>query len=176
MTHLEQLVTEWLDLRGYFVRCNVRVGRLSHGGHTGEIDIAAFHPPTTHCLHVECSGDANSWKVRESSFERKFAIGREFVEKEVFPWLKDPRIEQWAVVWGAGPRRKTVGRAKIVTMNMLYRNIARDIVKLNQKGNRVIPEKYPLLRTIQATMKHVGDSKPMTARIAEDALLLPDVE
>jgi len=172
MTHLEQLVAEWLDFRGYIVRPNVRVGLLSHGGHKGEIDVAAFHPITTHCLHVECSSDANSWKVREKTFERKFAIGSEFIGKEVFPWLESPKIEKWAVVWGGKRRRETVGGGKVITMNMLYRNIGRDVLKLIQKGNRIFPEKYPLLRTIQGTMKHVGDS----ARIAEDTLLLPDME
>jgi len=31
--HLEQLVAEWLEFKGYFVRRNVKVGKLPRGGH-----------------------------------------------------------------------------------------------------------------------------------------------
>ncbi|MDB5072672.1 MAG: hypothetical protein JWM87_3783 [Candidatus Eremiobacteraeota bacterium] len=42
---LEQLVAEWYEYRGYFVRRNVLVGRRSQGGQDGELDIVAFNPP-----------------------------------------------------------------------------------------------------------------------------------
>ena len=173
MNHWEQLVEEWLDYRGYIVKCNVCVGALAHGGHAGEIDVAAFHPHTKHCLHIECSGDAESWGERRERFKRKFHIGREFFGKEVLPWLQDPRIEQWALVWSAGRGRETLDGVKIVTARMLYRNIARDVMKL--KGNRIVPEKYSLLRTVQITMRLVGDSKRALAEIAQEPLLLPAV-
>jgi hypothetical protein len=34
---LEQLVAEWYEFQGYFVRRNVRVGRRLKGGHDGEL-------------------------------------------------------------------------------------------------------------------------------------------
>ena len=34
--HLEQLISEWLEFRGYFVRRNVKVGKLWPGGQTKE--------------------------------------------------------------------------------------------------------------------------------------------
>src|SRR5690349_2182454 len=41
---LEQLVAEWYEFQGYFVRRNVRVGPRAGGGHAGELDVVAFHP------------------------------------------------------------------------------------------------------------------------------------
>ena len=177
MNHLEELVSQWLDFRGYIVRCNVCIGLLRHGGHTGEIDVAAYHPVTKHCLHVECSGDADSWAYREKRFEQKFAKGRDFIKKEVFPWLDgvgDLKIEQWAIVWTAGADRTHVAGGKVVTMRNLYRNIARDIRKMREKGNRVIPEKYSLLRTIQQAMHHIGGLAQADTPGHEDVPLLRD--
>ena len=42
--HLESLVAEWYEFRGYFVRRNVPVGKRPKGGYDCELDIVAFHP------------------------------------------------------------------------------------------------------------------------------------
>ena len=42
--HLESLVAEWYEFRGYFVRRNVQVGKRTQGGHESQLDIVAFHP------------------------------------------------------------------------------------------------------------------------------------
>ena len=45
---LEQLVAEWYEFQGYFVRRNVRVGERPGGGHDSELDVVAFHPTKKH--------------------------------------------------------------------------------------------------------------------------------
>src|SRR5437016_5364675 len=45
---LEQLVAEWYEYQGYFIRRNVRVGKLAAGGYECELDVVAFHPQTKH--------------------------------------------------------------------------------------------------------------------------------
>ena len=77
MNHLETLAAEWLDYNGYFVRTAVKVGKRAKGGWDGELDVVAFHPTHRHFLHVECSTDRNTWKNREQTVKRKFALGRE---------------------------------------------------------------------------------------------------
>jgi hypothetical protein len=37
MNHLEQLVAEWLQYNGYFVRLSVQVGGRARGGYEGEL-------------------------------------------------------------------------------------------------------------------------------------------
>jgi hypothetical protein len=73
---LEQLVSEWLEYQGYFIRQNVKVGKLPKGGWEGELDIVAFHPVTRHLVHYEPSTDADSWARREERFEKKFDAGK----------------------------------------------------------------------------------------------------
>ena len=42
--YLEQLVAEWLEYQGYFVRRNVLVGKRAAGGYECELDVVAFNP------------------------------------------------------------------------------------------------------------------------------------
>ena len=76
MNFLEQLVAEWHELQGYFVRRNVRVGQLAGGGFGGELDVVALHPGKKRLLHIEPSMDAHSWEQREERFRKKFEIGK----------------------------------------------------------------------------------------------------
>lgn len=55
MNHLETLIKQYYEWRGYIVRSNVKVGRLRHGGWAGELDIVAYHPVSEHLLHLEPS-------------------------------------------------------------------------------------------------------------------------
>lgn len=41
--HLEQLVAEWYEHSGYFVRRNVLVGLRRNGGYECELDVVAFN-------------------------------------------------------------------------------------------------------------------------------------
>ncbi len=68
VNHLEQLVSEWLQYNGYFVRVSVQVGARARGGFEGELDVVALNPVTQHLLHVECSLDALSAEKREERF------------------------------------------------------------------------------------------------------------
>ncbi len=61
MNHLEKLIRQYYEWQGYIVRGNVLVGRLSHGGWAGELDIVAYHPQTKRLLHIEPSLDAHTW-------------------------------------------------------------------------------------------------------------------
>jgi hypothetical protein len=63
---LEQLVAEWYEFNGYFVRRNVMVGRRSGGGWECELDVVALHPKKKRLVHIETSMDAASWGTRES--------------------------------------------------------------------------------------------------------------
>lgn len=76
---LEQLVAEWYEYQGYFVRRNVRVGKWTKGGYEGELDVVAFHPETKRLVHVESSMDADSWGKRKQRFTKKFEAGKKYI-------------------------------------------------------------------------------------------------
>ena len=62
--YLEQLIAEWYEHEGYFVKRNVWVGKLSFGGHECDLDVTAFDPDRNHLLHIEPTHDADSWATR----------------------------------------------------------------------------------------------------------------
>lgn len=154
--HLEQLISEWLELKGYFVRRNIKVGKLSSGGYAGELDIVAYHPDKEHLLHVEPSIDGLSWEKRETHFLKKFKAGQDYIDAEIFPWVRQsPKLDQWAVLWGSEKNHSTIGGGTVVPIWKLYNWISEDILALGEPESRAIPEAFLLLRTMQYTMHWV---------------------
>jgi hypothetical protein len=152
MNHLESLVAEWFEYKGYFVRKNVKVEKLLHGGYAGELDVVAYHPETLHVLHIEPSSDADTWSAREQKYRRKFAACRKHIPK-LLPWLrKDHEIEQWALIWGASKNHPTIGGGKVVQIWDFVRTVTQEFKSGKRASGEWIPENYPLLRTVQLTV------------------------
>jgi len=147
VNHLEQLIAEWYEYRGYFVRRNVHVGKLSHGGYECELDIVAFHPQEKRLIHIEPSIDGNSWKVREKRYKKKFAAGRKYIPA-LFEGLDVPsKIDQIAVfICGSTSTHKSIAGGTVTMVKDVLREI---VTEIDPVGKRVIPEQFPILRTIQ---------------------------
>lgn len=152
MNHLEQLISEWYEFRGYFVRRNIMVCKRKKGGYKGELDIVAFNSEKNHLIHIEPSSDANSWAKREKNFRKKFDVGKRYITSEIFPGFKLPTIEQWAVLPASDTNHKTIGGGKVVPIKKLYQMITKYIKENGPPETNAIPEQFPLLRTIQFTV------------------------
>jgi hypothetical protein len=154
MNYLEELVSEWYEFNGYFVRRNVRVGRRSKGGYEGELDVVAFHPETRHLVHIEPSMDADSWANREERFRRKFAAGRKHIPA-LFAGLNVPHdIEQIAVLeFASKQRRSMLGGAKLVLVSDLLVEILSSL-RARRVASNAVPEDKPILRTLQFVAEH----------------------
>jgi hypothetical protein len=147
--YLEQLVSEWYEFNGYFVRRNIKVGRRAKGGYEGELDVVAFHPSKKRLVHIEPSLDAHRWEKREERFSKKFAVGRKYIPK-IFEGFDLPTdIEQIALlVLPSKGNRQTLGGGKLVTVAELLEEIFVGIKGLSIYKNS-IPEDKPLLRSFQ---------------------------
>lgn len=149
MNHLEQLVAEWYEWRGYFVRRNVQVGKRVKGGYECELDVVALCPRSRHLVHLEPSMDADTWAVRDARYTKKFAAGRQYIPA-LFGGITLPAtIDQVAVLgFGSNANVTTLGGGRIQTTAQLLAEITKEIApRTIQKA--AIPEQYPLLRTIQ---------------------------
>jgi hypothetical protein len=71
MTHLEALISEYLEWRGFLIRRNTKVGPLAHGGWEMELDVVGFHPQSKELVHYEPSIDALSWDKREATVQKE---------------------------------------------------------------------------------------------------------
>lgn len=153
--YLEQLVAEWYEYQGYFIRRNVNVGRRKAGGHECELDIVGFHPSKNHLVQVEPSVDADSWAKREERYRKKFEAGRKYIPTLFEGFTLPDEIEQIAVFAYASKKNyATVAGGQIVLMTDLLEDIFRDLKSRSILTNS-IPEQLPILRTLQI-VAHYG--------------------
>ena len=150
MSHLEDLIAEYYEWQGFIVRRNIKVGRLSHGGWEGELDVVAFHPESKALVHLEPSIDALAWARREERFSKKFKAGRKHIFRSVFPWLdRSTPLHQVAVLVSHPKGRDTVGGGDLVSIDELVSEIRARIEEEGRMAQNAVSESYPILRTVQ---------------------------
>lgn len=151
---LEQLVAEWYEYRGYFVRRNVPVGKRTKGGYECELDIVAFDPVKHHLVHIEPSMDAESWEKRELQFKKKFDAGLKYVPG-LFPGLELPEEIEQIVIFAFASRvnHPTLAGRKVMLVSDLMREIMEDLSD-KKIASAAVPEHHPILRTLQFVVEY----------------------
>ena len=151
---LEQLVAEWYEYRGYFVRRNIAVGRRTKGGYECGLDIVALDPVRRHLVHIEPSMDAESWEKRERSFRKKFEAGLRYIPG-LFPGLDLPEeIEQIAIfAFASRVNHPTLAGRKVLLVSDLMREIIEDLSD-KKIVSAAVPEHHPILRTLQFVVEY----------------------
>ncbi len=148
MNHLEQLVSEWLQYKGYFVRTSVPVGARDRGGYEGELNVVAVHLPHKHLLHVECSLDALSKEKRQERFRLKFERGARYIH-EAFKGLELPeKVDQIVILQFASGIDREFGGARLVTGRELIHEIIAGL-QGTSPASKAVSSNLPLLRTLQ---------------------------
>jgi len=147
--HLESLVAEWYEFRGYFVRRNVQVGKRSKGGYECELDVIAFHPEKRLLVHIEPSLDSDSWGKRELRYKKKFEAGRKHIPG-LFPGIPIPsHIDQIALfVYGGGESRTQLAGGRVMFIREFMAEIQGGIAH-RKVSSAAVPEEFALLRTLQ---------------------------
>jgi hypothetical protein len=156
MNHLEQIVAEWYEYNGYFVRRNIKVGKRPRGGYEGELDVVAFHPDTGHLVHVEPSLDADSWAKREQRYTKKFEAGRKYIPK-LFAGVTSigKEIDQIALfLFGSRTNVKQLAGGRVAVASDFFSEVARDL-ETKRAAKQAVPEQFALLRTVQFTLEFV---------------------
>lgn len=148
MNFLEQLAAEWYEYKGYFVRTNVKFGKLSHGGWKGEIDVVAYEPKTREFIHIQTPTDADSWDKRKGRFCRKFHDAAKFYS-ELFSF-QISKVRKLAFVGFFKPKIKpNFGDSiDVILVPEFIQEITNELRKKNPMQDAV-PENYLLLRAIQ---------------------------
>ena len=155
MAHIEELLAEYLDWKGYLVKKNVKVGRLKHGGWEMELDVIGFHPITNDLVHYEPSLDADSWSKREERYKKKFSAGKKYILADVFKWLpQDTTVRQIAVFNWHPKNRNRIAGGMVQSLDELMAEIRKEIQRQGLMSKKAIPEQFPLLRTLQ--LSHCG--------------------
>jgi len=146
---LEQLVSEWYEYKGYFIRQNVLVGKRPEGGYECELDIVAFHPSNNHLVHIEPSMDADSWTEREKRFKKKFDAGIKYIPTLFIGFRLPDKIDQIALLGFASKKnRQSVGGGDIILVSELLEEIFAKLASTSTYYS-AIPEQFPILRSFQ---------------------------
>ncbi|WP_194727201.1 hypothetical protein [Noviherbaspirillum malthae] len=154
MTHLEQLIAEYYNWQGFLVKQNIKVGRRPAGGWEMELDVVAYHPHDCRLIHVEASLDADPWTKREERYAKKFEIGEKYILNEVFTWLPpDTKIERLAIFPSAPQGRTQIAGARLRSIDGFMKEVRDEVMACKVMAKEAIPEQYPLLRTMQLTLK-----------------------
>jgi|ERR1017187_6518850 hypothetical protein len=155
MSFLEQVVSEYYQHRGYYVRVNVHALKRSKGGYDGELDVLAFEPKQRVLVHVETSWDSDTWEEREEKFKRKFR----YDDSQYRAILRLPmrEVKRRAVIGGAlsVPTHVHWLGIEILTVPLLFREIGRYLDD-KHPSRRVVPENLLCLRSIQF-FKYFGE-------------------
>jgi hypothetical protein len=149
--HLETLIAQFYDWKGWVVRRNVRVGKRPGGGFIGEVDVVVYNPESRQMIHYETGLDASARADCEARYNRKFEIGREYIFNGVLPWLKreDVNLKQIAVLFQAPKNPLNLQGAEIKSVDELVKDIRDEIKARGPAVRGAIPEQWDLLRTIQ---------------------------
>jgi len=155
MTFLERLAAEWYEYEGYFVRSNVRARKRAKGGFDVELDVLAYDLPNNTLLHVETSGDADSWAERERRFRtKKFILKTK--EYEAIIGCRVSKIRKIAVVGYARATKTNLnwgGDIELVPIPDFVKQIAEKLGS-QHPAHEAVPEGFPLLRAMQTVLAY----------------------
>lgn len=149
MNFLEQLAAEYYEYTGYFVRTNVRARKRSSGGWDSELDVLAYKPSECELIHIEISGDADSWEERKNNFIKKFILSNQ--EYITIIGANISKIKRIAISgWTRTTKvdRKWENDIEVLLIPEFIKQI---IIKLHDHDfiSEAVPESFPILRTIQ---------------------------
>ena len=148
--YLEQLVAEYYEYKGCFVRRNVKVGRRNNGGYAGELDVVAYNPQDNIIYHIEPTMDADKWEERERRYNKKFELGLRYIPG-LFEYLAGnmPEIQQIMLLgYGSNANHTHLAGGEVKTIKTFFEEV---IAALHDRDiyRDAVPENFTILRTIQ---------------------------
>ncbi|MFW9996052.1 MAG: hypothetical protein ACFFD4_28685 [Candidatus Odinarchaeota archaeon] len=151
-TYLEELVAEWYDFKGYFVKTNIPFGKGEQGGIKGEIDVLVYDPATQVLKHVEVETGATSYSEIAEKTSKKFERASDYYSK-LFPSGVRSIEKQIITGWGDMKQEnreliKNTTGADLITIKEFFNEIKTGVQAIDPTSN-AIPECYRLLRTVQ---------------------------
>jgi hypothetical protein len=150
MNYLEKLASEWYEYSGYFVRTNVKAHKRSKGGWDAELDVLAFKPKGHELIHIETSGDAESWEERKKRFlTKKFVFS--LSEYEVIIGSPIEKLNQIAIAGWTRSTKTNLHWNNEIEVLLIPEFLSRIIEGLHSHNfmTEAISEGFPILRTIQ---------------------------
>ncbi|NPA51438.1 MAG: hypothetical protein GXO22_00895 [Aquificae bacterium] len=154
---LEELIYEYFEFKNFFVKRNIKLRKRTRGGYDREIDILALCPRNNHLYHIESSFAADSWEQTILNFKnKKFDITQEEYANLIGLSADKIKIFKVAILLNVPKKNRKQKKedfkiktgAKLLSIGEFMR-IVKHSIKFREPLKKAVPEKYPLLRTIQ---------------------------
>jgi hypothetical protein len=159
------LSAEWYEYQGYFVHTDLWVGLEGDGSYECELDVVAFHPLRRHLVHLEPSFDVLSWEERERHFQPKFAAGRKYLHR-LFGSEQQVHLEQIALVVADEETPHAIAGARVLRLSDFVAAMLEALCAFDMT-EAVVPEQWPLLRTLQFVAAYRERLAPLLGRRAQ---------
>ncbi|MGD9116969.1 MAG: hypothetical protein PVJ61_07370 [Dehalococcoidia bacterium] len=120
-----------------------------------ELDVLAHDPSNGILLHIETSGDANSWEERKHRFlTKKFILKRE--EYEAILGCKVSKIRKIAVVGYARSTKVDLNWGRDIEVILIPDLMTQIAEKLRSQHpmKEAVPEGFPILRAVQMALAY----------------------
>jgi len=117
-----------------------------------ELDVLAYSPSDQRLIHIETSGDANSWQERKERFlKKKFILSHKEYELLIGSSVK--QIEKIAIV-GWSPTRNDLNWRDDIKVVLIPQLLEKITTKLKETSplKQAVPESFPLLRAMQMVL------------------------
>lgn len=152
---LEQMVAEWYEYKGYFVRRNILVGKREKGGYECELDVVAFNPAKNHLIHIEPSMDADSWQIREKRYLKKFEAGKSYIPG-LFSGFNLPNDIEHIALFGFASKQnhETLSGFRVMLIDEFLNMIFTDLRDKHPSSN-AISEQLIIIRAYQFAAEHI---------------------
>lgn len=150
MNYLEQLVSEWYQYQGCFVKTNVRITNGKTKSVRHELDVMAYNYKTNECFHVEATTSTH-----KSGDGRRIDRFKNANYKGIFGGINLPKKITKRVIFLHNRSDITIyDKNGICALNMLqFLNEINAVLKEKSIGSDIVPESFPLIRTIQIVLK-----------------------
>jgi hypothetical protein len=155
MNFLEQLASEWYEYSGYFVRTNIKARKRSKGGWEAELDVVAYAPSNKELLHIETSGDSDSWIERKRRFiDKKFVFTKSDYEKIINSEISI--VKRIAIAGWTRNSKSNLKWEEDVNVLLIPEFLKIIIAGLHHHHfmSEAVPENFPIIRTIQLMDKY----------------------
>jgi hypothetical protein len=147
--HLEELIEEWYEYKGYYVKRNIMVGKREKGGYECELDIIAFNPTTNHLVHLEPSLDSDNWSTREHRYQKKFDAGKKYIKDQFIGFTLPNEIDQFAIfAFATNINHPTLAGGKVISAGDILHEIFLEL-RTKRLMQHAIPEHLSILRSFQ---------------------------
>ena len=153
MNFLEQLVAEWYEFLGFFVRTNARGPTPSAGGFT-ELDVLVLKATEKELIHIETSGSAESWESLKKRTIKKFRYSQKDYEK--LSGIKGVRVLKQAIMglsynprWSDEELREE--GIKVIPNQRFINEVCNGILERVPRG-RIVPDSFPILKAFHVCL------------------------